>query len=128
MGAGNSGFFKGTFGAKKGETNAREKALKRRPIYNPSGSMSVKRVDSIIVSNDLHSIPEHSIPNTVHICKRNGILRNERYFDENGNPYLDIDYTDHGNSKMHPIVPHEHTIEVKNGKFIRDKKWRKIQK
>jgi len=34
----------------------------------------------------------------------------ERYYDSHGKAYLDIDYTDHGNPKMHPHVPHEHHI------------------
>lgn len=37
-----------------------------------------------------------------------GIVHQERYYDKDGNPHLDIDYSDHGNPKKHPVVPHEH--------------------
>lgn len=30
------------------------------------------------------------------------------FFDKNGRAQKDIDYTDHGNPKEHPQVPHEH--------------------
>ena len=43
------------------------------------------------------------------------------YYDEDGNAYLDIDYTDHGNPKTHPIVPHQHHIVMKDGKPDRGK-------
>ncbi|MDY5820648.1 MAG: hypothetical protein SPJ70_05010 [Candidatus Borkfalkiaceae bacterium] len=128
MGAGNSGFFKGTSGAKRYETKNCKKISKNKKSYNLSDSKSVKRVDNVIISNNAHNVPEHSLPNSVHINKRDGILSSERYFDEKGKPYLDIDYTDHGNAKIHPIVPHEHSIKIKDGKFVRDKKWREIQK
>ena len=35
---------------------------------------------------------------------------NACYYDGDGNAYLDIDYSDHGNPKTHPTVPHEHDI------------------
>lgn len=128
MGAGYHGGFGHTKGAERHTTENDKKTSKPFQAYNLSNSKSVKRVDNVIVSNNLHNIPEYSSPNSVHISNRNGTLRSERYFDENGNPYLDIDYTNHGNAKMHLVVPHEHSIKVENGKIIRDKKWRKIQK
>lgn len=49
-------------------------------------------------------------------------------------PRLDIDMTDHGNSKQHPVVPHYHEwTENESKKLIRDsahdnglKKWHRI--
>ena len=38
----------------------------------------------------------------------NGKVLQRRYYDKNGNADLDIDYTDHGNPKDHPKVPHRH--------------------
>lgn len=37
-----------------------------------------------------------------------GELIQRRYYDEKGRADLDIDYTDHGNPKQHPKVPHRH--------------------
>ena len=38
----------------------------------------------------------------------NGKKIQERYYDENGIAKMDIDYTNHGNPKRHPNVPHRH--------------------
>ena len=46
---------------------------------------------------------------------------NNSYYDAKGNAYLDIDYSNHGNAKLHPNVPHEHRIHFdSDGKMIRD--------
>lgn len=89
--------------------------------YNTAGSNSVGVVDSSVTTSDLYSIPQHGTPNSVSKNYRNGNLDSERYYDGNGDAYLDIDYTDHGNRKFHPYVPHEHNIHFdKNGKMHRD--------
>ncbi len=128
MGAGNSGLFKETHGTKRNIVENNKKILKTNQVYNLNNSKSVKHVDKVVASNNQHDIPKHLFPNSVYICSINGMLKTERYFDEKGEPYLDIDYTNHGNAKLHPVVPHEHSIRVENGKFERDKKWREIQK
>lgn len=51
----------------------------------------------------------------------NDKLSTERYYGSDGKPYLDIDYSNHGNAKMHPHVPHEHKITFKDGKMNRAK-------
>lgn len=43
-----------------------------------------------------------------------GRLKERRYFGKDGKPDMDIHYTDHGNPKEHPKVPHRHNW--KNGK------------
>lgn len=48
-------------------------------------------------------------PNTsIDILADNGTIKTRREFDNNGRVLRDVDYTDHGNSKRHPDVPHEH--------------------
>lgn len=44
-----------------------------------------------------------------------GDLIRRRFFDENGNVIKDVDFTDHGNPKLHPDVPHEHYWEWNDG-------------
>lgn len=39
---------------------------------------------------------------------RSGKKIRDRYYDKKGRAKKDIDYTDHGNPKDHPKVPHEH--------------------
>ncbi len=45
----------------------------------------------------------------------------ERYYGADGLPEKDIDYTDHGNPKTHPKVPHIHPWKWVNGKKVRMK-------
>lgn len=42
-----------------------------------------------------------------------GIVIRIWYYDEKGNAYKDVDYTDHGNPKRHK-VPHTHIINIKD--------------
>lgn len=97
--------------------------------YNESRSSSVgivKHKNEIEIDKHI-SIPTKGIPNSVTIIRKNGKIISERYYDSNGNPELDIDYTNHGNSKTHPEVPHEHVwIRNPDGTYKRDK-WRKIK-
>ncbi|SFS41399.1 RHS repeat-associated core domain-containing protein [Marininema halotolerans] len=39
---------------------------------------------------------------------KRGNLDTRRYFDENGDAILDIDFSNHGHPKYHPVVPHAH--------------------
>lgn len=78
--------------------------------YNNAGSSSVREVDTVNITSDEHDIPKNGTPNSVSKNYLNGELHSERYYDNNGKAYLDIDYTDHGNPKHHPHVPHEHNI------------------
>ena len=71
---------------------------------------------------DSHSVPTQGVPNSVTQNFKDGKLDSERYYDDNGNAYLDIDYTNHGNPKTHPNVPHEHDIWFDDdGSFHRGK-------
>ena len=42
----------------------------------------------------------------------NGQVVTERYYNDKGEAYLDIDYTDHNRPKGHPFVPHIHHCKV----------------
>ena len=56
-----------------------------------------------------HTLPTTGTPDSVtQKYDAAGNLVTERYYDSNGNALRDIDYTDHGNPKAHPKVPHEH--------------------
>lgn len=57
---------------------------------------------------EVHSIPYKGTPNSVFDNFKDGVLQRRRYYGNDGRPRLDIDMTDHGNSKEHPIVPHYH--------------------
>ncbi len=116
MSKGYSGFFSNT----KGTTFD-----KRNPInkvdYNKAESIDVGKV------NEVHEISSHGavikdIPNSVgQKYNEKGSIISERYYNNNGDAYLDIDYTNHGNSKTHPNVPHQHKIIINKKRIIREK-------
>ena len=89
--------------------------------FNTASSSSIEQVDSKNVVNDNHNIPMSGEPNSVTQSCVDGKLIQERYYDSDGNAYLDIDYSDHGNPKTHPVVPHQHHITWNNGKPRRGK-------
>lgn len=99
--------------------------------YNGANSRDVGIVQSeniTEIDKEHKKVPTKGVPNSVTIIKRNGKTETERYYDSNGDPYLDIDYTDHGNSRTHPTVPHQHKWEKGEDGKIRRKGWTEIQK
>lgn len=117
MGSGNSGLYP--------RSNRPTRNLAQAPIngrdYNVAQSDSVRNVSSVNNLTDAHKVPMEGKKDSVTKVSRDGKMVTERYYDSKGNAYLDIDYTDHGNPKMHPNVPHEHRIHRENGNIIRDK-------
>ena len=105
-----SGLFDGTFGISDGNASSGDNSLTNGKDFNSAGSGSVGVVDSKITTADAHNIPMTGNPNSVSQNYKDGNLDSERYYDESGHAYLDIDYTNHGNPKTHPHVPHEHSI------------------
>lgn len=62
--------------------------------------------------NHPHHLPIKHTPNsTIEQRDDNGNLVRIRHYDENGNAYKDVDYTDHGRPDTHK-VPHTHIIEI----------------
>lgn len=121
MSKGNSGLFHGTTGSKVSLAKKQDNKPVNGNDYNGAGSNSVGKVENVTITHDSHSVPTKGNPNSVSKNYKNGQLDSERYYDKDGNAYLDIDYTNHGNSKTHPHVPHEHSIHFdENGKMHRD--------
>ncbi|EST55723.1 hypothetical protein T458_07740 [Brevibacillus panacihumi W25] len=55
------------------------------------------------------NLPTSSRPNSsMDLMDEDGNLKTRRYFGSDGRALRDVDFTDHGNPKMHPKVPHEH--------------------
>ncbi|MBQ3306535.1 hypothetical protein IJH02_03860 [Candidatus Saccharibacteria bacterium] len=109
MGSGISGRYSGTLGSSEPKSGVN---------YNRAGSKEVGEVETIIIGNNSHAVPIKSEPNSVFQKIVNGKIREERYYNSKGEPYLDIDYTDHGRPDIH-TNPHQHIIRYKKGKFTR---------
>lgn len=118
MGSGVSGRYFGTKGASEPKNGA---------TYNTARSNKVGVVKTITNSFE-HNAPTTYKPNSVY--RRSGTygLISERYYNNKGEPYLDIDYTDHGNAKRHPAVPHQHQIRYINNNFNREREGKAIIK
>ncbi len=72
------------------------------------------------ISGTAQKVPSKSAPNSVYDKVQDGKVVQRRYYGRTGKPRLDIDFTDHGNSKKHPIVPHRHGwTEQSDGKIAR---------
>lgn len=59
-------------------------------------------------TGESHSVPYQGAPNSVYDNYKDGVIQRRRYYENDGRPRLDIDMTDHGNPKEHPVVPHYH--------------------
>ena len=89
-----------------------------------SSSLS-KNISGLFAKNHSHphSLPMTSVPNsTIEQTDDQGKIIRIRHYDENGNAYKDVDYTDHGRPDTHK-VPHTHIIEI--GEIIDRKKGTK---
>lgn len=76
-----------------------------------------------IVKDSVHTVPFKAEPNSVFDNYKDGKLESRRYYGKTGKPRLDIDLTDHGNSKEHTVVPHYHDwYEIDDEKVKRDSK------
>ena len=98
--------------------------------YNLAGSDKVRivlEINDIDVSKHEH-VPIIGTPKSFTIVFQNGTMIRERYYDEKGEAYLDIDYTDHNSPKKHPVVPHQHVWRKNDkGELIRGP-WEEITK
>ena len=106
MSKSSSGLFHGTTGDKAGRNSSPMNGLD----YNTAHSNSVRKVEFVTETHNTHSISPYGVPNSVTRSYKGGRLTSERYYDSEGQAYLDIDYSNHGNARTHPIVPHEHDI------------------
>ncbi|MDO4940763.1 MAG: hypothetical protein Q4E33_03625 [Erysipelotrichaceae bacterium] len=117
----NSGFFNGTSGNTKYKLNIQffGEDPKNGIDYNSAGSKSINSVTYKTITKD-KKIPMTAKSNSVKTkLGDGGKILQERYYDSKGKAYLDIDYTNHGNPKMHPNVPHEHDIHFTDNTPIR---------
>ena len=95
--------------------------------YNFLFSELVGKVKNIVTSGQGTSIPYEAEPFSVHKKIIRGLVITERYYNNEGLPYLDIDYTCHGNPETHPCVPHIHRWKrSKDGKKIERNEWERF--
>ncbi|WP_243108659.1 minor capsid protein [Clostridium rectalis] len=82
-----------------------------------------------LTNDSVHKVPFIGEPNSVFDNYKDGVLDSRRYYGRTGKPRLDIHFTNHGNSKLHPIVPHSHDWNLKDEDIVvRDKNLRELSK
>ena len=80
---------------------------------------------------EVHGVPYQQEANSVFDRYVDEQLVARRYYGKTGKARLDIDFTDHGNAKIHTIVPHAYSwlhVTKKNGKVVprREEPGRKL--
>lgn len=120
----------GTGNGKSEETNKGDgSGTDKNGKGDESGNKSGKETITSTLGNEIDMTPSsnHTSVNknpgpfgeantSVDILDADGNIKTRRWYDSNGKAYRDVDMSDHGNSKEHPEVPHEHTWEYNNGK------------
>ncbi|MGE8207834.1 hypothetical protein ACQKP0_25550 [Heyndrickxia sp. NPDC080065] len=90
----------------------------------------VKAQENLKIGN-VHKVEFIGPPNSVFDNYKDGKLDSRRYYGPTGKPRLDIDFSDHGNPKNHPVVPHAHDWHVKTENIDiikRERNWRSLSK
>lgn len=125
-------------GDKSGEYTNKTAAIPNRQILNcfirniPGkcnfrNSKLVKTVTNYSRSGENVNIPSKYHKNSVIKKIIGNYVVSERYYNDNGEAYLDIDYTCHGRPNVHPEVPHIHRwTKDENGNLHRNK-WEKFE-
>ena len=89
---------------------------------NEKGQNRINKYEKVVPSiKEMHNMSTKGKPLSVIGRLYNGKLVEYRYYDETGFVDKDLDLTDHGNKKMHMIVPHVHfwvkQFDKKSGKI-----------
>lgn len=108
-------------------TNAKEWDI-LKSLYRDV-NWQIKAQDNL-TSGSVHRVEFKGVPNSVFDNYKDGKLESRRYYGRNGKPRLDIDFTDHGNPKNHPVVPHAHSwnINKENIDIVkRESHWRSLE-
>jgi len=86
---------------------------------NDYGRKNVNDFYDLKNHNHPHRLPNISTPNsTITQVDDNGKVVRIRHYDDKGNAWKDVDYTDHGTPEIHK-VPHTHIIEIIDNKIDR---------
>lgn len=90
--------------------------LEVKSLYR-SVNWQVKCQSNITIGNEVHKVPITGVADSIFDNYKNGKLESRRYFGATGKVRLDIDLTNHGNAKEHPIVPHAHDWNFKDTQY-----------
>ena len=95
--------------------------------FNFKNSKLVSNVINYSCCGENQNIPSRSKPNSVIKKVINCCVVTERYYDNDGKAYLDIDYTCHGRPSSHPEVPHIHKWKKDENGNLHRENWERFQ-
>ena len=96
--------------------NEVEKWHNLKKLYRQT-NWQVECQENIVIGNNIHKVPITGEPNSVFDNYKDGKLESRRYYGSTGKVRLDIDLTNHGNAKEHPLVPHAHDWNFKDTQY-----------
>lgn len=111
-----------------GKYKGRKIKLPKSALENLEKQQAFKDRKASVVKKSVETVKNSKIPTTYtpnSIIRRvddNGTVISERVFGPDGRAVKDIHYTDHGNPKLHPKVPHEHIWDWSDPKNPRPSK------
>lgn len=79
--------------------------------------------EAVFNEKNLPTMKHPGKPNTQYDYYQNDLLKSSRITNANGIPIQSIHYTNHGNSKIHPVVPHNHDWGWQDGEWREFSKW-----
>jgi hypothetical protein len=90
--------------------------------------LKILRKEDILMDRYHANLPMKAEPDSVKdLVRDDGTVKQRRYYGHDGKPQKDLDMTDHGNPKLHPIVPHAH--DWPGGKRAKhDREWTEAEK
>ena len=110
MGGGMSGLWKiGVKGRKKNNKESKSEGAGSKVKTNLGNEINITPSTShstTTTNPGLKGTPNSSVD----ILNKNGDITTRRWFGSEGTQIRDVDFTNHGNPKMHPEWPHEHGL------------------
>lgn len=91
-------------------------------------ALKIMRKDVTIMSHLSSSLPIKGEPDSIKdLAREDGSIKQRRFYGKDGRPDKDLDLSNHGNKKRHPIVPHAH--DWRGGvRGTKDRPWSEEEK
>lgn len=80
-------------------------------------------IENVSNEQDLPTFRYPGKPNARYNYYQNWKLKSSRWTNSNGDPIKSRHYTNHGNPKLHPQVPHDHDWFWKDGEWTENPDW-----
>jgi len=83
-----------------------------KSIYKYTNMLKKRKI--VILNDNNHSLPLEGEPNSITDLVDNNKVKQRRVYDDAGRAIKDIDTSDHGKPKYHPMGAHKHEFDYNN--------------